>query len=209
MWMLTASKRRATAANAFVVCERLVCSTCERWPIGVALVDCIPRTTSESVPSVSDAVEPTLSVSATLVVSRAPSGECDADGGDCEGAAEATRESLTSRKGLSGPAAEGIISFFLKQKHPNITTACRDSQTNGCLRWKQCEEVTVGRQAGRQAQSVPACGYDGIGLYKQTGASSDPGSDEASEPRLLFRPYRYLSDCHLMLGNPMAVLAFT
>jgi len=110
--MLTASKRQTTTTNAFVVCERLVCSTCERWPIGVALVDRIPRTTSESVPSVSDVVEPTLSISATLDVSRALSGECDAGGGDCEGAAEATRESLTSRNGFSGPTAEGIILLF-------------------------------------------------------------------------------------------------
>ena len=99
--MLTASKRQA-ATGALVVYAGFVCTTCEPWPIGVAFVDCIPRMTSESVPSVSDAVEPTLRVSATLVVSRAGSGEC-------EGATGATRESLTSRNGLSGPAAEAIL----------------------------------------------------------------------------------------------------
>lgn len=108
--VLTASKRQAAASDALVVYERLVCTMCEPWPVVVGCADCIPRTTSESVPSVSDALEPTLSVSGTLVVSRVGSGECDGGGGDCEGEAGATRESLTtSRNGLSGLAAEDIL----------------------------------------------------------------------------------------------------
>ena len=90
---LTACKKNAAAARAFAVQQVFVCGISTRVPW--ARLGYIPKTTRESVPSVSEAFLPTASVSGTSMSWRGGSG-----------AAETSEGSL---KGSSSPAVEAMV----------------------------------------------------------------------------------------------------